>query len=209
LMMATALLKDLGAEGFVSSATLDASGKVADAKGCAITDAKAVAGGLAFDRLDECLPFPIPDAARVVLPMAPDVLELSQYTLKVTGLSGSAYTLKINGIACARLTGRELAAGVNLTNLPVDAQASDINPIIGQSRAILAAVAAKESIVGQGNAAGTWRNLAQRANAANAAATLKDDLAAATKKVEDAEMKIREAAKPQRMHFELVPVTAP
>src|SRR5262249_35992841 len=34
LMMAAALLKDLGADGFVSSATLDAGGRVVEAKGC-------------------------------------------------------------------------------------------------------------------------------------------------------------------------------
>ena len=63
LMMAAALLKELGATGFVSSATLDAAGKVAEAKGCTIDDVKADGGKLAFDRLDECLPFPIPDEA--------------------------------------------------------------------------------------------------------------------------------------------------
>jgi lysophospholipase L1-like esterase len=209
LMMAAALLKGLGADGFVSSATIDAAGRVTDAKGCTVTDVKAVNGGVAFDRLDDCLPFPIADNARVVLPLAPDVLELSQYTLKVSGLVDSAYTLKINGIACGRLSGRELAAGVNLTNLPVDPQATEISPIVGQSRAILAAVAAKESLVGAAGTAGTWRNLSQRATAANAAPTVKDELAAATKKIEDAEVKIREAAKPQKLHFELVPVTVP
>ena len=36
LMMAAALLKALGADPFVSSATLDASGKLVEAKGCKI-----------------------------------------------------------------------------------------------------------------------------------------------------------------------------
>src|SRR5205807_1757702 len=59
LMMAAALLKALGANGFASSATVDAGGKV-DAKGCAITAVKTIDGSLSFDRLDESLPFPIP-----------------------------------------------------------------------------------------------------------------------------------------------------
>ena len=81
-----------------------------------MTDVKAGNAGVAFDRLDECLPFPIPDDARVALPLAPDVLALSQYTLKVTGLKDGDYVLKVKGIPCARLTAKELAAGVNLTS---------------------------------------------------------------------------------------------
>ncbi len=76
----------------MSEATLDAAGTVTAAKGCAITNAKADGGTLSFDRLDETLPFPIPDNARVVLPIAPDVLDLSKYTLKVTGSEGRATT---------------------------------------------------------------------------------------------------------------------
>ena len=34
---------------------------------------------------------------------------------------------------------------------------------------------------------------------------LKDELAALTKKVEEADAKIRDAAKPQKLHFEIVP----
>jgi hypothetical protein len=110
LMMAAALLKALGANGFVSSVTLDAEGKRAEAKGCTVKAVKAYEedGKLTFDRLDKCLPFPIPDEARPVLRLAPTVLELSQYTLKVTGLKKGVYLLKINGSPCARLTAREL-----------------------------------------------------------------------------------------------------
>ena len=62
--MAAALLKEMGANGFVSSATLDAQGKVTETKSCVVDGAKAANGGLAFDRLDESLPFPIPDVIR-------------------------------------------------------------------------------------------------------------------------------------------------
>jgi hypothetical protein len=123
LMMAASLLKGLGAEGFVSEATLDAAGTVTVAKGCAITNAKADSGALSFDRLDETLPFPIPHNARVILPIAPDVLDLSKYTLKVTGLKGADYALTINGAACRTLSAKALADGVNLTNLPTNPKA--------------------------------------------------------------------------------------
>ena len=52
LMMAAALLKELGADGFVSSLVLDATGKVVESKGCQADAIKADAGQLEFDRID-------------------------------------------------------------------------------------------------------------------------------------------------------------
>lgn len=199
LMMAAALLKALGAEGFVSSATVDAAGSVAEAKGCSVTNSKAGNGGIEFDRLDERLPFPIPDATRVVLPLAPDVLELSRYMLKVTGLKGGEYQVKINGVACGRTTAADLAAGVNLTTLAYDHASKADCAIVKQAQALLAAVAAKEGIVE------TWRQLSKRAHAPNAATELKEQLASLTAKVEEADAKIRQAAKPKSLKFEVVP----
>lgn len=212
LMMSAALLKALGAEGFVSEATLDAAGIVTSAKGCAITNTKADGGTLSFDRLDESLPFPIPDNARAILPIAPDVLELSRYTLKVTGLRDGDYALTINGAACGTLSAKALAAGVNLTTLPADPKATTPNPIAAQGSAVLAAVAAKEGLVGK------WR-AASRTAAGKAPPPKKDaptvpkpDPAAAkaalvelTKQVEEADAKIRDAAKPKKLHFVLTP----
>jgi lysophospholipase L1-like esterase len=200
LMMAAALLKELGADGFVSSVTLDADGKVVEAKGCQVDGAKAADGKLTFDRLDECLPFPLPDEARAVLPLYSTILELSQYTLKVTGLKDGSYLLKINGVPTATLTAKELEAGVNLTAFGPKPQAKEVNPIAAQGKAILTAVAAKEGLVSQ------WRGLSKNAHAAGAAPELKDHLAALTKKVEAADDQIRTAAKPQKLHFELTPV---
>jgi lysophospholipase L1-like esterase len=201
LMMAASLLKALGADGFVSSAALDSSGKVVEARGCKVTDASSETDKLVFDRLDERLPFPIPDNARAVLAIDPTILELSQYTLKVTGLKGSSYLLKINGVPSGTLTAKELESGVNLTALPPGAPGKEVNPITAQGRAILAAVAAKEGLVGQ------WRKLSQKAHAANAPPELKDQLAELTKKVEEADAKIREAARPQKLRFELTPAS--
>ena len=53
LMMAAALLKALGADGFVSSVHVDAAAKTMEAKGCAMTDLKVTGDELSFDRLDE------------------------------------------------------------------------------------------------------------------------------------------------------------
>ncbi len=200
LLMTAALLKDLGADGFVSSATVDASGKVAEAKGCKIDGVKAGEGKLEFDRLDERLPMPIPDEARAAVSLFPAVMDLSQYTLAVTGLKDGNHTLKVNNVPAATLTAKELAAGVNLTSLgPIPGQ-KEVSPILAQGKAILAAVAAKEDLVNQ------WRALSQKAHAPNAEAELKDQLGALAKKVQEADEKIREAAKPQKLHFEIAPV---
>lgn len=197
LMMAAALLKALGADGFVSTATVDAAGTVTGAKGCAVTDIKAAAGGVSFDRLDDCLPFPVPADAAAVLPLAPDVLALSGYTLTVTGLKAGDYRLMVDGVACGRRTAAEWAAGVNLTAL--DAGGKDVSPITAQGRAVLAAVAAKEGVVG------TWRGLSQKAHAPGAPAALKEELAGLSAKVKAADAKTRAAAKPRTRRFELVP----
>ena len=98
----------------------------------------------------------------------------------------------------ASLTAKELEAGVNLTALGVPPQAKEVGPIVAQSRAILAAVAAKEAVVSQ------WRSLSQKAHAEGAAAELKEQLSVLTTQVEEADGKIREAARPQKLHFELL-----
>ena len=191
LMMAAALLKDLGADGFVSEVVLDAAaGKVIDAKGCSVDALKAEEGKISFDRTDESIPFPIPDEARSVLPLAPGVLELSRCGLGATGLKGERYTLSIDGKETATLTAEDLKKGVNLT-------AYAQGPLAAQGKEVLAAVNAKEGLVG------AWRGLSKTASAENAPAKAKDDMAEMTKKVEDADAVIREAAKPRKHHYEL------
>jgi lysophospholipase L1-like esterase len=210
LMMAASLLKGLGADGFVSEATLDAAGTVTAATGCAITGVKADDGTLSFDRLDESLPFPIPDNARVILPLAPDVLDLSRYALRVTGLKGADYALTINGAACGTLSAKALTDGVNLTNLPADPKAKAPNPITAQGSAVLAAVSAKESLVSK------WRALSKTAAGKDAPpkkdapptpkldpADARAALVELTKQVEAADAKIRDVAKPQTLHIVL------
>lgn len=202
----------------MSEATIDAAGSVTSSKGCAITGAKADGGTLSFDRLDETLPFPIPDSARVILPITPDVLELSKYTLKVTGLKDGSYALTINGATCGTLTSKDLAAGVNLTNLPADPKAKPPNPIAAQGSAVLTAVAAKEGLVSKWRAASktvAGKDTPPKKDAPPAPKPdaekqqekekLKGEMIVLAKQVEDADAKIREAAKPQKLHFVLTP----
>jgi lysophospholipase L1-like esterase len=199
LMMAAALLKRLGASGKVSTVAINATGE-GDFDGCKVTNLKTEANRVSFDRLDECLPFPIPYDARSVLSMAPEVAALSQYTLKVAGLKDGQYRLSINGARCANVSTKQLAEGVNLTTLGFEEGLKAGNPIVLQMQAVLAAVGAKEAIVGG------WRGLSQRAHAKGADPKLMDELALLTKKVEDADAKIRAAAKPKTLHFAIEPV---
>jgi lysophospholipase L1-like esterase len=199
LMMAAALLKALAAQPFVSSATIAADGKVGDIKGCKIDAAKAAGSKLTFDRLDDCLPFPIPDEARQVLPLYPVIEELSQYTLKVTGLKEGNYLLKINDVPAAKLSAKELDAGVNLTTIGMPIGLPQTSPIVAQSRAVLNAVALKENVVNQ------VRQQSRLAHDPKAKPELKEQLGDLIKKVEAADQQIRKAATPQKLHFELVP----
>ncbi|MEI8379626.1 MAG: GDSL-type esterase/lipase family protein [Planctomycetota bacterium] len=200
LMMAAALLKELGANPFVSSVTIE--GAMATSKGCLVENLKAENGVLSFERIDESLPFPIPEEAAAVLSLFPALTELSQYTLQVKSLKPGMYSLKINGVQLpSLLSAQNLAEGVNLTGLAYAPRTANIpaSAIVLQAKNVLNAVATKEGLVGQ------WRSLSQRAHAAGAAPELKDQLAEMTKKVMEADDKIREAAKPQKLHFELAP----
>ncbi len=189
LMMAAALLKDLGAEPLVSSVSIVVGEKEAKTQRCKVSNLESSGSKITFERLDECAAFPIPDEARAGLMLFPLPLELSDYRLVVNGLKGEQI-VKINGSEVARLTGEELAKGVNLTAFPK-------GPIAEQGKAILAAVAAKEGLVGQ------WRGLSRVASQAGATAAQKEQLAALTKKVEEADAKIRAAAKPKMLKFEI------
>jgi len=199
LMMAAELLKGLGAEGFVSSAALDGSGKLVKAKGCMIADVKLDGDKLTFSRLDESLPFPIPDGTVDVLPLDPTIEAMSLYLLKVDGLKPGSYTVKIGGAALVpTFTAEALAKGVNLTAAAhTVATGSKPNPILLQSRAILAAVSVKESIVGQ------WRGFSRQMS--ETGVDHKQKLAELAAQITAADEKIRAAAKPTNLQFEINP----
>jgi lysophospholipase L1-like esterase len=192
LTMAAALLKLLGANSFVSSAELTADGKVTAAKDCTIEEVSAADGTLSFTRLDVRLPFPIADDARPVLALDPTILEMSDYTLKVTGLADGPYEVQVNGAPIGVATGKELAAGVNLTKFSQ-------GPIAAQGKAILAAVASKSILVSQ------WRGLSRMDATADSSGVAREQLTAASRNIEAADAKIREAAKPAALKFRIAP----
>lgn len=198
LMMAAALLKELGAESAVSSVTINTSG-MSFFTGCKVTDMKASETGVSFDRLDDCLPFPIPDDARSALRLYPTILDMSQYMLKVTGLKSGVYVLKVNKVPIATLPSKELEAGVNLTAFGSDPKSKLANPIAAQGKAVLAAVSARAGLVSQ------WRGQSKAAHVENAPAELRAKLGMLTAKVAKADAQIRAAAQPKLLHFELTP----
>ncbi len=136
-LMAASILKGLSFPALVSSAELDATGKVGAVQNCKIDGVVAKEGGLSFTRLDGALPF-FPADAVSILPSAPILEELNQYSLKVTGLAAGKYEVRIGGKKVATLTAEELAAGANLA-----AGALADGPIADQVKAVRAAVEAK------------------------------------------------------------------
>ena len=190
--MAAALLKDLGAEPFVSEAVIGGGvgTKAVSAKGCKIENVSYGRTYCKFTRIDECLPLPIPDDARSVLPLFPAILDMSRYLLAVNGLSGVSYRLSINGELIGSFSVADLEKGINLTTF-------EKGPIANQGKAVLAAVAAKEGLVGQARAQ------ARAAIASDAASSVKEKFAALLKQIEEADAKIRDTAKPKTLKFEL------
>ena len=75
-----------------------------EAKGCKITDASARDGTITFTRLDEAGPWPILPAAKPAAQLLPEMLKLSQYTLKIAGLQEGSYRVSLNGKPAATLT---------------------------------------------------------------------------------------------------------
>ena len=192
LTMVATLLAGLKAPGLVSSSTIDAkTGTAKDSVQCKIENVKAAGDTLSFDRLDEALPFPIPDNARPALTVLDSIANLSQYMLTVSGLKAGKYDVNVDGVKVATVSSAELAKGWNMGLL-------DKGPVADQCGSILQLVGAKEGLVGQ------WRG-ASKAAAKDATQEQKDQLAKLAVQVKEADGKIREAAQPKPHHFELVP----
>ena len=134
-LMAASILKGLSFPSLVSSAEIDATdGKVVASASCTIENVARTDGGISFSRLDAALPF-FPADAVSILPHAPILEELNDYSLKVTGLGRGSYEVRIGGSKIAELTHDQLAAGANLA-----AAALKEGPIADQVNAVRVAV---------------------------------------------------------------------
>jgi hypothetical protein len=181
--MAATILAGLKADGDISSATLSADGKVAEAKHCAITDVSAQDGKLSFTRLDEASPWPIQPNAKAAFTLLPDGLKLSQYMLRITGLSEGEYQVSINGKPAATLSAKELSTGWNVTTA--------YDSAIGERAKNILALVSKL----QGPLNNTWRAASKAKDA--------DTLAAAQKSIAECEAEIQAAVQPVAIRFEI------
>jgi hypothetical protein len=191
--MCAALLQGLKAPGLVSKATIDNTGKIGELIRCQITNSVAEkTGGLSFDRLDDCLPLPIPDEARGALIVYPSIAELSQWILTVTGLKAGRYQVNIDGANVASVTADQLSKGWNMGTLAKGAVAD-------QCRQILQLVSIKENCVSK------WRDQS-KVLAQTPSGSLRADLDKLSKQALEADAKIREAAQPKSRHFSITPL---
>ena len=193
LTMCAALLQALKAPGLVSKATLDASGKIGELAQCRVTNVVVEpGGGISFDRLDDCLPLPIPDEACGAFIIYPSIEELSQWILTVTGLKAGQYQVQIDGAVVASVSGDELGKGWNMGLLTKGAVAE-------QCKNILQLVAIKENFVSK------WRGRSQVA-VQNHNDSLRAGLDQLNGQILKADADIRAAAQPQNRHFIIAPL---
>lgn len=133
ILMAAALLKAWNAPSVVSAVTLNVDGSdlKTEADHAEVTDAKVEGDNLAWDQLDEALPFPInlKDPVVKLAVRSSDVLEsLDRESLTVKGLKPGSYELKVDGKLVETFSADDLAKGVNLAELPT--------PMVKQAEAV-------------------------------------------------------------------------
>lgn len=177
--MAATILAGLKAGGDVSSASLGADGKIGNATGCKISEVSAKDGKLAFTRLDETSPWPILPTAKTAVQVLPQMLNLSKYTLQVTGLPEGNYRVNVNGKPGPTVSSKDLAAGWNATTA-LDERSAKILGLIAKL---------------QGKLNTDWRAASKEKNEAN--------LAAAQKAIEECEKEIQAACQPEPLRFEI------
>ncbi len=116
LIMATAILKGLGASSLVSSVEINAgSGEVKTEK-AKVSEVKT-GDTLSFVRQDDAMPWPMPGevALAMKIPGFTPHDDLSRYLLKVTNLAAAKYKVSLDGKELGTFTKDELATGVNLS----------------------------------------------------------------------------------------------
>lgn len=139
LLMAYAILTGINAPALVSEVEIPATGDAA-AKKCSVTNLKRADGAIAFDRMDEALPFPTVADWDGLMPYVNRLTNLNWYGLKVAGLPAGKYAILVDGVEIASHTSDELATGVNLGNVRK-------GPIYDHAKKVGDAINAKNAIV--------------------------------------------------------------
>jgi len=116
LVMALALLNDIGAAPAVSSITVDRKdGKwVAEAENGTLRDVSS--DKISFTYTADSLPWVVPEEARLGYKIAEAGRKISRETFRVVGLTPGDYHLHIDGRTVGTYDHRQLAAGVELQN---------------------------------------------------------------------------------------------
>lgn len=118
LSVAYILLKGMGAPDSVSDLVIDASAapSVKMARRCQVTNLAKTGDTLRFTRLDEGWPIHLGTFAWIHFGYLPTDKKLSQFSLKVTGLSDKSdwYRINLNGEYLSDVTRKDLEQGVNM-----------------------------------------------------------------------------------------------
>lgn len=143
LLMAHAILTQLGAPAVVSNVVIDVSKPEPTATNAKVEKLMASEKGVSFTRTDAALPMPVQNDWRSMLPYTNELKDLNYYGLTVKGLAGGGdakYDVKIDGKAVGTFTAAELAAGVNLGN-------AASGPLFDQGNTVFQAINAKNNLV--------------------------------------------------------------
>jgi lysophospholipase L1-like esterase len=122
LLMAEALLKAWNAPALVTDVEVDAARKEpVRQRNTHVADLRAVGKGIAWTQTDDALPMPVEmrDPLVALAVRSSDFVQaLNQEPLKIRGLAAGSYTLRIDGDTVGAFSAEQLAAGVNLAELP-------------------------------------------------------------------------------------------
>ncbi len=121
LIMAEALLKSWNAPAVVSEVEIDAARKETVREVNAHVSDLRGGNGISWTELDDALPMPLDEKDPIValaLHASDFIAALDQQPLKVRGLAPGTYTLKIDGAPAGTFRAEDLAAGINLAELP-------------------------------------------------------------------------------------------
>ncbi len=122
LLMAKALLDSWNAPALVTEVEIDASRKsIVSERNTQVSGLRATGKSLYWTQLDEALPMPVDtkDPLLALALKASDFTErLNRQPLKIAKLPAGQYTLKIDGLAIGSFSAAQLAAGLNLAELP-------------------------------------------------------------------------------------------
>ena len=195
LLMAKALLLAWNAPSLVSDVEIDATRKsVVGQKNSLVSDLRSSGKSLTWSQLDEALPMPVDlQEALTVLALKSSAFSdaLNRQPLKVRSLSAATYSLRIDGQVVGSFSSEQLAAGINLAELPT--------PMVDQAAAVHALTLQHTAIHNT-----RWRQVQvplQRVNAPEVLDALKalDLLEAALVREQ------RAVAQPLARKFELIP----